>query len=214
MVKYKCIDGSNCSSAYKTGDIYSINYVPRNGYLSLVEMLRKSPDLFMKIEDDMKKTLTIDLKQAKELYTGNGSKMDKLLLANFNKEELVEPELPDSWLNIGKIAGYYVSDHSEIYKNTEKTTSESHQNLFATEKQAKSALAMAQLSQLMKVYNGDWNPNWRGQENKYIIMPHSNTIHKGDRNFQQYFLAFKSKELRDKFFDNFQDLIKQYFMID
>lgn len=159
----------------------------------------------------MKKQIELSLEKAKELYKKN-PEMDELLLANFSKEELEKKELPKSWEELKNIGGYYISDFSDISFsccNCENTD----RNIFKTKKQAKSALAMAQLSQLMYVYNDGWEPDWSNNYDKYCIEVMNNTflIHL----FTKYnsFLAFKTEELAKEFLKNFEELIKEYYGI-
>ena len=64
-------------------------------------------------------------------------------------------------------AGYYIDEDSEIHYTTNATNINCNYNVFATEKQAKSALAMAYISQIMVnderfggvVTDEEWNEN-------------------------------------------------------
>ena len=73
---------------------------------------------------------------------------------------------------------------------------------------------MAQLSQLMKAYNGNWEPDWADDQNKYIIYMSNNKVFSDHYSKRYHFLAFKSEKIRNEFGENFNDLIRQYFMID
>lgn len=167
------------------------------------------------LNKNMEKTLTITLEEAKEIY-GKSKEMDALLLANFSKEELTKKELPKNFSDLGNIGGYWINGigvicEREVVKGESLDCSKPR---FATEKQAKSALAMAQLSQLMKAYNGDWEPDWNSNNTKYCIIRERDVVFKSDSMITYRFLAFKTPELRDEFLKNFKDLIKQYLMID
>lgn len=88
--------------------------------------------------------------------------------------------------------------------------------VFKTEKQAASALAYAQLTQLMELpcYNGDWVPNWDDpNQTRCCIARVKHEITKSDFGGYFYFLAFKSEKVRDAFFDNHIDLIKQFYQL-
>ena len=87
-------------------------------------------------------------------------------------------------------------------------------NLFKTEKQAKSALAYAQLTQLMALpeYNGDWVADWSGVCTIKYVIKRSNKSFFADEHSSIYEpISFKSKVIRDKFLENNRDLLKQYF---
>jgi hypothetical protein len=167
----------------------------------------------------MEKTIKLSLDQAISMY-GKSKEMDELLLANFSKEELTN-KLPASWkgLNPTFFNGYVIDGRkpSNIRVSSSPITglNDSYKPVFATEKQAKSALAMAQLSHLLKAYNGDWEPDWSSSAMpKCCICCGSNKIHYHTYFNYYTFLAFKTAKLRDEFLKNFEGLIKQYFMID
>lgn len=85
----------------------------------------------------------------------------------------------------------------------------------ASEKVAKSMLAMAMISQLMPYYGGaitdeEWNDL---NINKYIIYKFKGNIHTSISNYHYYYLAFHTEEQRDEFLKNNEDLIKDYLII-
>ena len=124
-------------------------------------------------------------------------------------------ELPKSWEEIKEVKGYWVDEDSGINKkHWRRFVPEIDKNIFKTEKQAKKALAMAQLSQLMAVYNDGWEPDWGDEECKYTIQRDSSDIVIDIWRHGYQFLTFKTKEIRDKFFKNFKPLIKQFFELD
>jgi hypothetical protein len=121
---------------------------------------------------------------------------------------LPEPvSLPKGWKDLKSISGYYVNSSSDVTNYYSSNVSWSNKNTFATQEQAEACLALSQLSQLMAVYNDGWVPNWGDTEYKYVIYVQSNKIEKTFYSSIQSFLAFKTDELRDKFLENFKDLI-------
>lgn len=161
------------------------------------------------------KTIKLSLEQAKKMY-GKSPEMDELLLANFSKEELTKKELPKSWIELIPVNGHTISTSGNGTTNKTYTSGRIDKSVFATEKQAKSALAMAQLSQLMAVYNDGWEfkPNSTIKNSGYVLLRLEGRIHRDYFCSQYQFLAFKSAELRNEFLLNFEPLIKEYFMID
>ena len=128
----------------------------------------------------------------------------------------IEPKYPKSWKDafIGsRIFGYWINNLSDL-EMADKDAEISDKNVFKTEKQAKSALAYAQLTQLMALscYNGNWIPNWDDQkQERYCITRLKHDIIKLDYSGYFNFLAFKSEEVRDAFYNNHMDLIKQFY---
>lgn len=117
------------------------------------------------------------------------------------------------------IAGYYVSDLSKIVKVVCGNNSYNH-NVFATEKQAKSALAMAQISQIMandERFGGVVTDEEFKDENiwTYSINRNLNKIGKYQGVFGvDHFLSFHTPAQRDLFLEENEDLIKDYLMLD
>lgn len=92
------------------------------------------------------------------------------------------------------------------------------QSVFATKKQAKSALAMAQISQIMandERFGGPiTNEEWEDENiTKYIIKRVRNSIFASSHIAEHSFLAFHTGAQRDLFSRENWDLIRQYFML-
>lgn len=82
-------------------------------------------------------------------------------------------------------------------------------NLLPNEEYAKAMLALCQLIQLRNCYNEGWQPNWRDNKScKYCIEIDRYNIVFDNWYSLQRILAFKTKELRNEFFNNFKDLIE------
>jgi hypothetical protein len=112
---------------------------------------------------------------------------------------------------LDKISGYYISTYSELYNSTGMNVERNH-NTFATENQAKSALAMAKLSQVMAVYNDGWVADWKNAEKaKWCIYQNAYELEIRFLYRVKTFLAFKTEELAKEFLENFRDDIETYF---
>jgi hypothetical protein len=116
------------------------------------------------------------------------------------------------------IFGYYTAGAS-IHTANGQNTDEAMADLFATEKQARSSQAMAQLSHIIKnddrfggpITDEEWNnPHIR----KSVIMRKGDDIGTDWWNTYYHFLAFHTREQRDLFMEENMDLIRQYFMLD
>lgn len=115
--------------------------------------------------------------------------------------------------------GYLIEDNSVICYISNLVNQPSNYNVFATKQQAKSALAMARLSQIMEndkrfgypFTTREWmNPNIR----KFVITRIHNHIETFDVVDSYYFLAFRTWSQREKFLKEYEKLIKDYLMID
>ena len=116
------------------------------------------------------------------------------------------------------IEGYYIDTDSDIrYYNCGKNI-DTNRTLFATKKQAESALAMAQISQIMandKRFGGVvTDEEWKGREVKWCLQRAQNLIEKDQWARNYHFLAFHTQEQRELFLKENEDLVKDYLMID
>lgn len=158
------------------------------------------------------KNIQLSVEQARELL-GKNPEIDKIIRANFTEEELFpKPTLPKSWEELRTVDGYFINPYSAIVEIGCLSTYCFAKNTFATEKQAQSALAMAQLSQLIKVYNGGWVADYNDNDQpKYAIIRYGDKL-KSDYFYDTFnFISLRTSELRDEFLKNFEPLIKQYF---
>ena len=98
---------------------------------------------------------------------------------------------------LGKdIDGFFISSLSYVVQFNNNCAKRDNAT-FKTEKQAKSALAYAQLTQLMALpeYNGYWVPDWRNDELKYIIRRYGTGIDTDYYSNTHHPISFKSTEI-------------------
>ena len=161
------------------------------------------------------RNVKITLETAKRWYE-QGGEFKEMALSAFTEAEL--NPVRNEWERkfIGKeIDGVYFASDGCIYK-MDCICNYSEKGTYKTEKQAKSALAYAQLTQLMALpeYNGDWVPDWDDDECKYTIRRYENVIGVHYSINIHHTISFKSEEIRDKFLENNLDLLKEYFELD
>ena len=91
-----------------------------------------------------------------------------------------------------------------------------NRNIVASEKVAKSMLAMSMISQLMPYYGGAiTDEEWEDTEApKYIIKRYRKEVRVTSFNVAHHFLAFHTIEQRDNFLKYNEKLVKDYLMID
>lgn len=126
----------------------------------------------------------------------------------------------DTWEDIESVEGFYISNTSGIsHVNTDVNKNNSwDKNIFIDVRHAKSALAMAQISQLMPYYGGAiTNAEWGNFGlSKYIISRCGSNYETGINRRYYEPLAFHTEEQRDRFlsFPENVQLVKDYLMID
>ena len=119
-------------------------------------------------------------------------------------------DLPKSWEDLETINGFYVNSASDIVKvKGEAYAVEDNKSVFPTKEEAEACLALAQLCQLKDRYNDGWKPDWEDYNQfKWCIDVFKDNIRKAAYLFVKKVLVFKTEELRDKFLENFKDLIE------
>ena len=127
----------------------------------------------------------------------------------------VENELPKSWEDLYEVGGWFVDFQSKVVTSGSMRTADSVKNRFPTKEEAEACLALAQLCQLRDRYNDGWKPDWENRaQNKFIIYIHPDNeilfdkISANTHAVSRHLLTFKTQELRDKFLENFKDLIE------
>ena len=133
------------------------------------------------------------------------------------KYKKVKSEYPKSWAEAfvgNNVYGYWVGSSGEI-RVADRIALRGDKNTFKYEEQAESALAYAQLTQLMALpcFNGDWKPNWTSSndEKKYGISFYNNKYDIESTYTWHYFLAFQSEEKAKIFLELYKDLIDVFF---
>lgn len=121
-----------------------------------------------------------------------------------------------TWEGLGNISGVFIGTGSEFFEASGAPVSNNNRNVFLTEKHAKSALAMAQISQLIPYYGGEiTNDEWKDSSiRKYIIFRKMSYVGRCEAYSNYEFLAFHTAEQRDEFLKNNEQLVKDYLMIE
>ena len=121
-----------------------------------------------------------------------------------------------TWEDLGNISGVFIGAGSEFFEDSCIPTSNNNRNVFLTEKHAKSALAMAQISQLMPYYGGEMTDEELEDVKitKFSIYRERDKIGRTYFTRRYEFLAFHTAEQRDEFLKNNEQLVKDYLMIE
>ena len=180
------------------------------------ESWEKIREMFTKKENNMERNLKMTVKQAQKLYKEQ-PEMRELLLTTFTKEEL-ECVVLKGWYELGDYIneGWFIDEISSIHQKNVLRANFT-KRYFATEKQAKSALAMAQLSQLMKDLGDECNVDWSdyNKQTKYTIIRHNIFLTYPTATVNGFsFLAFKTAGVCCEFAVKHDRLIRDYFMLD
>ena len=123
--------------------------------------------------------------------------------------------IEDLYKSVKTFDGYWVScDETKFGYNL--ICNNVNKSVFLTEKEAKSSLAMSQISQLMPHYGGaitdeEWNTPYI---TKFTIERCKGGIWKGNSATAYYYIAFHTEEQRDSFLKNNYGLVKDYLMLD
>lgn len=115
------------------------------------------------------------------------------------------------WKDLEEISGYGITTECNIVHWSKLDNNEDNKNVFRDIKYAKSALALAQISQLLPYY--DSNVNWYKITDKYCIVRIKNRICIEIWQSSYHLLAFNSGEEARRFLKYNEQLVKDYFMI-
>lgn len=120
-------------------------------------------------------------------------------------------KLPESWEELDIIGGWYTSAGNGVFENKENLPSEKDD--FETKKQALSSLAYAQLTRLLKAYNGDWTPDFTCGKTKYCIYRSASHLHIETYSSMHFFLTLETREKAEHFLKHHEALIKQFYQM-
>ena len=135
-------------------------------------------------------------------------------------EEVGEPEFWSDNKN-ATFSGFFINCRASIQESAPKVpNTEFFYYVFATERQAKSARAMARISQIMandvEHFGGViTNKEWKDiTVRKYCIYRTKNNIRTVYAYSDYYFLAFHTAEQCNLFLEKYRDLVREYLMMD
>ena len=111
------------------------------------------------------------------------------------------------WSDFGKIEGFYISAFSEINNFKHNNTNSSNRNTFPRIEEAEACLALSQLCQWRNKYNKGWIPDWKDDSIKFCISLHKDKINTVNTDSHQHVLSFKSVDIKNKFIEDFSELI-------
>lgn len=117
-----------------------------------------------------------------------------------------------------KTKGYFIDCFSKIEYNSRTCYYQGNYRYFASRKQAKSALAMARISQIMandvEHFGGAiTDEEWGIDEWKFVICRSWNRIFEKAVRSDYYFLAFHTEAQRGLFLEKYRNLVEEYLMI-
>lgn len=115
------------------------------------------------------------------------------------------------WEDLKRVPGVYITEYSCINPAPACLVLPYNQNVFLNEKYAKSALALAQISQLLPYYvtNVDWTAN----NEKWCITRVSNKIEVRSWGSIHHVLAFNTKSEAIRFLKHNEQLVKDFYML-
>ena len=160
-----------------------------------------------------KRNIAISLDKAREWYN-RGGEYKELALSAFTEKEIKEIVLPNSWEEFCemyhiKTDEWYVDANLDINAfRCGNIYCKDYRNVLPSQQAAKAHIAYMKLHYLRDCYRQGWVPDWNNDfQNKYIIF-YNEDYKVGSVWKYQRFLSFQSKEIAEKFFNNFQELIK------
>lgn len=127
----------------------------------------------------------------------------------YNLEPLVEKSEVKQWEDLINIDGFLVDRYSTIMLASGFDTMPTVKNTFKTKPQAKASIAIAQLTQLLADFNGDWVADWSSNEYKTAIVNTEEDIRVVGYMSTSSLLTFPSRERAKLFLKHHEALIKE-----
>jgi hypothetical protein len=116
-------------------------------------------------------------------------------------------QYPTKWEYIGELKGFFITFDSQI-ERVNSNSVKSNRCTYPSIKLADAGLALTQLVYLRELYNDGWVPNWEDSSKKFIICINDNEISTIEVLKNSKPLSFRSSYLREKFIENFRDLLE------
>lgn len=131
--------------------------------------------------------------------------------STFEKIVFKKKDTVGCWEDIKRINGVWIAHLSDIQSYEGVPPCPTNKNVFLNEKYAKSALALAQISQLLPYYDSD--VDWCTIKTKYCINRHNNDIVIEKWGLHYHPIAFNTLEEAKRFLKHNKQLIKDYYML-
>jgi hypothetical protein len=112
-----------------------------------------------------------------------------------------------TWEDLKNVTGYWVKGNCHVEYADQKAQID-NRNVWPTKEEAEAALALSQLCQWRDKYNEGWKPDWTDSNTKWLIQLCRNKIATYSTNVVSSVLVFKTGEIRDKFLEDFAELIE------
>ena len=106
---------------------------------------------------------------------------------------------------------YYMDDKGSIMNFEKKNVADAtlaDPNILTSKEYAEAFLALMRLIRFRDIWNEGWIADWTSSASKFIIMYYNDAVELVINTYEQRSLYFKTRELRDKFFKEFKDLIE------
>lgn len=161
------------------------------------------------------KLAKLTTEQARLIFQTNPEWRDTVLV-EFTDEELgIEPLLPKTWESLDQISGYWITEDASLqWADRVFPSHKCSQMIYSNDKQAKSALAFAQLSQLAKVINNGWESSWDGEMEGWTVEYHTTKKLCVDVYWwKKHHIVFKTEELANWSLEHHRQLWEDYWMV-
>lgn len=130
--------------------------------------------------------------------------------SSFERIVFKKKKVINSWEDLENIKGVFI-DYASNIQECEAFQCDENRNTFLNEKYAKSALALAQISQLLPYY--DSKVDWGRSAVKHCIIRKGNEIIIDTWQSSYHLLAFNSEKEAERFLKYNEQLVKDYFML-
>lgn len=115
------------------------------------------------------------------------------------------------WEDLRNVPGVYITENSCIFPVADDSVLPYNKNVFLNSEYAKSALALAQISQLLPYYDTD--VDWTTSNEKFCISCLNNNIEVRSWISMYHVLAFNTRSEAERFLKHNEQLVKDFYML-
>ncbi len=112
------------------------------------------------------------------------------------------------WEDFGLVNGWFVRNVGEVTKYDNHNAGPINKNTWPTKEEAEACLALSQLCQWRDKYNEGWKPDWKNRDTIWCICITHDCVRTFSTMTENHALAFKTQKIRDKFLEDFRELIE------
>ena len=155
------------------------------------------------------KELKINIPEGYEIDKEN-STFEKIVFKKKQNYVTIRPRSWEEYCENTKRVGFYIDGDSDIMECEQSCylLLDCDKNFLPTRELAEVFLAMMQLMSLRQAWIGDWKPDWKCENYKYVIICRNEEIIVDEYVATCHSLSFPTEKMAEEFLQCFKDLLE------